>query len=261
MNSIHSFDVSIILPSLALNEVSLARACESVDLASQNLTAQLILVVPADIAINYLPILKNVSLKILKDNQKGIYEAFNLGLREAEGKYICFMGDDDFITKDSLVKRAQHLSSTDAEAVYGNSIFVERVRKFDHPSNSNVLERWWEDLLPIQHAAFMYRRECFNNSPFKTNLWFMDLKICSDYEWQSRFIKGNPRIDHLPIDVVYIGLSGISNSRKFRVQFEALFIALINKPHNVSLFLVLNTWLKRLFSRFLIHFKWVKKGD
>ncbi len=74
---------------------------------------------------------KDDRIKFFKFGEnKGACEAFNYGLRNAEGKYICYLGADDVFLEDKIEKQVEFLENhKEIAAVFGYPIFIDEKGK------------------------------------------------------------------------------------------------------------------------------------
>jgi glycosyltransferase involved in cell wall biosynthesis len=255
-------DVSIITPTLGADQEQLIRCVNSVEKQKGIITIEHVLIVPENTDLKFLPQPKNFTRRIVTEDMPGVYGAFNLGLEIARGENICFLGDDDFLDPDALYDRLNHLKSTCSDAIYTD--VSNPIQDRFHPSALAEFDvhHWSRNLLPIQHASFLFRTELFSSfGRFKHRIGPVKLHICSDYEWLSRIISHERKISYLSKATVYVGRSGISNRRSFRIQFEGLAIAVIRTEGIGLKIKVIRIWLARFFLRVRDKGKHVAKFD
>lgn len=70
---------------------------------------------------------KGRTINILSDNDKGIYDAMNQGVKAATGDVIGILNSDDFYTSDDVLSRVaeEFANNPKLEAVYGDIHFVK----------------------------------------------------------------------------------------------------------------------------------------
>lgn len=65
------------------------------------------------------------NLVINSEKDKGLYDAFNKGIKKAKGKYIAFLGSDDlYAGNDVISKMVNKLEENQADWVYGDTYYV-----------------------------------------------------------------------------------------------------------------------------------------
>lgn len=78
----------------------------------------------SDFADDYLKY-SNVSYRIIKKKNGGVSSARNLGIEEAEGKYIMFLDSDDYIDKDMLTDLYNKAIERNYDCVYSAYVFED----------------------------------------------------------------------------------------------------------------------------------------
>lgn len=162
---------------------------------------------------------------------RGIYDAWNKGLREAQGEWICFLGADDEILPGAVTAymalAARHL---DAE-------YISSKVKWVHPDgySRTVGKPWkWRQFsryMCTAHVGSMHRRSLF------TRLGNYDLsyRIVADYELLLR-ARHDLKAAYMPITTAVMRAGGISDSRTALVeQARAKIIAGGRSPILVAL--------------------------
>jgi len=145
----------------------------------------------------------------------GIYDAWNRGIKLAEGNYLCFIGSDDtFVSAESL-QQLLDLTSSSAELI--------TCRNSYYSSDGGFLRDWgsaWDwrrmrESMNIAHPGMLVRRDLFN----RFGLYDPSFRICGDYEW---FLRLSPAVRsiHAPISVLNIVQAGVSHTRIGEVYAE-----------------------------------------
>lgn len=151
--------------------------------------------------------------KLISEPDKGLYHAMNKGIALATGDIIGILNADDiYESKDSLSQVIQKFKETDADAVYGNLVYVDAhdiikvIRKWEAGEyKPNAFKMGW---MP-PHPAFFTKKNIYSTfGNFNT-----ELKIAADYELMLRLIhKNNIKLSYLSKTIVRMRIGGISNS-------------------------------------------------
>jgi glycosyltransferase involved in cell wall biosynthesis len=144
---------------------------------------------------------------------RGIAQAFNLGLEQASGDWLLFLNADDFLMDDAAVSRLvpflrQH---SDADVVYGQAEIILSGKEVQAFPFSRVLGRSWSwpifrlfNFLPHQ-SAFTNRRYFGKVGKFDENC-----SISVDYEHYLRGGK-NLKAVFVPFMISKMRLGGVSH--------------------------------------------------
>lgn len=146
----------------------------------------------------------------VSEPDKGVYDAFNKGIKLSTGDVIGFLNSDDFYANDTVIERVvnKFLESC-ADGVYGDLVYIN--------SHGKVVRYWKaggykKDLLKKgwmpPHPTFFLKREIYN----KYGLYRTDMKISADYDMCLRLLwKADIRIAYLPEVLVIMEKGGLSN--------------------------------------------------
>lgn len=75
-----------------------------------------------------LDLIKKVATKstVVSEPDKGIYDAFNKGVKKAQGDYIVFLNSDDYFTDENSISCSmKYLTSSNADFSYSDCYFVD----------------------------------------------------------------------------------------------------------------------------------------
>ena len=150
------------------------------------------------------------NIKLISENDNGVYDAMNKGIFVANGDYIIFMNSGDcFVTDDTIEKMVSNFEN-DYDILYGNSIILQN-RKSVIKKYTNSSFKLFAYLLSgnmICHQAMFVKKELLLNNPFDVNY-----KICADKDFLIKMIKNKKNLHWVDINVVlYNGIDGISSS-------------------------------------------------
>ena len=135
----------------------------------------------------------------VSESDKGISDAFNKGVLAASGSVILFLGSDDYLHDNSVLKRvaSEMKNLKKPYFFYGNLNYVyeDKVKPICRNYNFRKFRRY--DCLP--HQAMFLDRFFFD----KYGLFDLNYKYAMDYEHTARFIR-----DYQPeyIDVMISGM-------------------------------------------------------
>ena len=153
-------------------------------------------------------------LKWISEEDSGLYDAMNKGIRMATGHVVGILNSDDFFTQNDIIERVVNEFRVEAEldAVYGDVHFVnpDNLDKCIRYYSSKVFRRKLMRLgfMPA-HPSFYLKRECFE----KFGFYKTDYKIAADFEFLLRIIyRGNIVIKYLSLDMVVMRTGGASTS-------------------------------------------------
>ena len=149
--------------------------------------------------------------KIISEPDKGVYDAFNKGLKLATGDIIGFLNADDvFFNENSVQEIANAFSNTETDIVYGNLDYVNKEGKvirnwISGPYEKGLVKKAW---MPA-HPTFYCKKEVYD----RLGGYNDSFKIAGDFELCLRFLEINqvPSF-YLNKKLVKMLVGGISNS-------------------------------------------------
>ena len=149
---------------------------------------------------------------------KGIYDAWNKGLAEARGEWICFIGADDELLPGT-VTAYMHLAKLHPEAEYLSSQI-----RYVHPSgyiNPGHGRAWsWPAFaraMYVAHPASMHRRDLYE----RLGTYDTSYRSAADYELLLR-ARGTLRAAYMPEVTAVMRAGGVSdNSSALQEAYRA----------------------------------------
>ena len=195
----------------------------------------------------------------LSENDQGISDAFNKGIKLSNGSAIMFLNSGDILLDKTYPKRALSIleNNLDIDFVHADEIYNDthigsyikkplRTKKQNNPSIGRGM--------PYRHQTMIIRKTLFK----KIGLFNIKL-ITMDYEWICRweltsgiayYLEGEP--------VVQMDGSGVSARKEWKVVWEAIKIVRTHFPKdiltNLSLFKrILFFWGRELLNLLRLH--------
>lgn len=237
------------------NKATIANAIESV--LSQNYDDIEYIIIDGKSTDGTLDVINHYSSrisKIVSENDKGIYDAMNKGLRLATGDVIGILNSDDFYANNSILNEvmSQFNKDHDLDILYGDLVYVKPddvnklVRKWkSKPYNSNFFEN---GDVPPHPSLFVSSRVYKEAGHFN-----LKYRLASDYEFMLRiFKKFNFKIKYLPIVFVNMRLGGATNKNLKNIIKGNAEILSSWKDNGYSIPLLLIP--KRIFKRLIQFF-------
>ncbi len=136
----------------------------------------------------------NHIVRIISEQDKGIYDAMNKGIKMATGDYICFLNAGDWLPDSNTTQEIADAinnatkGSTMPAVVYGDTDIVDEqgnhlCRRTKRPP---VVLNWqsFKDGMTVCHQAFYARTDIAQQTPFN-----MRYKYSADFDWCIRIMK------------------------------------------------------------------------
>ena len=149
--------------------------------------------------------------KILSEPDKGVYDAFNKGIKLATGDVIGFLNaDDTFYNENSIQDIVDAFSNNETDIVYGNLDYVNEESKvirnwISRPYEKGLVKKAW---MPA-HPSFYCKKEVYD----RLGGYNDSFKIAGDFELCLRFLEVNQVSSYyLNKKLVKMLVGGISNS-------------------------------------------------
>ena len=151
------------------------------------------------------------SIKIISEQDNGVYDAFNKGLKLATGEIIGFLNSDDvFYNENSIQDIVDAFSNNETDIVYGNLDYVNKEGKvirnwISRPYEKGLVKKAW---MPA-HPTFYCKKEVYDHLGGYND----SFKIAGDFELCLRFLEVNKVSSYyLNKKLVKMLVGGISNS-------------------------------------------------
>tara|TARA_B110000027_G_C16122355_1_gene304043 strand:- start:5873 stop:6643 length:771 start_codon:yes stop_codon:yes gene_type:complete len=189
-----------------------------------------------DQTINKIKKLDHQNIRIISEKDKGIYDAINKGIDMAKGDIISILHSDDFYyDKSVLLNVTNAFNQFSVDAVYGNLIYVEKLRP-------DKILRFWKskqfeknDFFKGQtppHPSFFVKKDLYK----KLGNYKVNLGNSSDFELMYRFLEKNS-IKNKHIDKIFVSMryGGASNNSIYGILKQNLVIInILNINFNIK---------------------------
>lgn len=163
-----------------------------------------------------LDIIENYKDKIdffVSEEDDGIYDAMNKGIRQATGDIVGILNSDDFYPNNTVISDVVDVFRKDnCDSLYGDLVYVKL-------SNAKNIVRYWKAgifsqlklkrgwMLP--HPTFFVKKSIYD----RFGLYNTELRSAADYEMILRLLyKYSITVSYIPIILVKMSIGGTSNA-------------------------------------------------
>lgn len=161
----------------------------------------------------------NVVDKWLSEPDKGIYDAWNKGIKLASGRWVMFVGADDGLLPNVLPKYVEFAKNIgdDVDLITAKAEFVDLKGKLIKIIGEPFIWDNYRYNMNISHGSTLHNRRLFD----EVGMYSLKYHICADYEMFMR--KGNATKSEFYDNVVFrFAIGGASFS--FACQKETFLI-------------------------------------
>lgn len=162
----------------------------------------------------------------ISEKDKGISDAFNKGIRCAQGEIIGMINADDWYDPDCIASVMEHFSK--ADILYGNQQFWNNGEKTHLfiPNEPAMLEKE----MVLNHPAVFVKRNAYQ----QFGLYREDFRYAMDYELLLRFWKHGVPFFHIDSVLSNMRYEGVSDRYWYRALIDTLRAKLVNGENAIS---------------------------
>lgn len=150
---------------------------------------------------------------MISEEDEGIYDAWNKGIRQATGQWIQFIGADDIMLDGAIAAELGRLQANDTsnlDIITGKAIMINREGKVIKCLSEPYCYDHFIYRMDFAHGATLHNRCLFEEQ----GLFDPRFKICGDYELLLRKPLKSGFIDADLIQIMYGGVSTTLAARK-----------------------------------------------
>tara|TARA_B100000963_G_C22578709_1_gene649784 strand:- start:564 stop:1295 length:732 start_codon:yes stop_codon:yes gene_type:complete len=150
-------------------------------------------------------------------NDKGIYDAMNIGIKKSKGDYLIFLNSGDEFYNDKILHKTNKIIKKVKKKIFYGYTYLKETKKFIYPKNlKNTFE------IPYCHQSIFIKRDIIKKYPF--NIYF---KYAADYDQFYKLKKYS--FNYLNFCISKISRDGVTNKYQ-NLTFKEYFY--INKKNN-----------------------------
>ncbi len=177
---------------------------------------------------------KRVALAV-SEPDKGIYDAYNKGLKLVTGDIIGFLNSDDFYcTPDAIARIAKAFEDPAIDACYGDLVYVDQI-------DTNKIVRHWKSR-PYRESLFrkafvpahptLFLRKSFYD---RVGGYDLDYRLAADYEFMLRIFNDyHARSVYIPEILVKMRVGGATGASMDAIVKQNREIMRALAKHNVK---------------------------
>ena len=182
-------------------------------------------------------------LKYISEPDKGIYDAFNKGIRMSKGKYVWIVNSDDYIEPNALDELATittTYSKEDAPVISAAMNFVTANKNTVMKSSVKRVEHAYKtDTMGITHPATLIPKMTYEVVGYYDDQY----RIIGDMDWFHRAYSKDTPIIFIDNVITNMTCGGVSTQYNFKRSYR-------DRKH------YLNKHYKNLFTRYISLIRW-----
>lgn len=173
--------------------------------------------------------------RAVSEPDKGIYDAYNRGLRLATGEVIGFINSDDFYCSDNVIAQvAEAFEDPEIEAVYADLVYV------DQKDTSKILRHWRGRQLDDRqlrrgfvpaHPTLFLRRSVYD----KAGEFDLNYRLAADHEFMLRILYTHKvKARYVPRIWVRMRVGGATGASLANIKKQNKEIRDAQRQHGIS---------------------------
>ncbi len=151
---------------------------------------------------------KEFPFAFYSEKDDGIYDAMNLGISKAKGKYILFLNAGDQLADDSVLEKIAPYASKNPDFIYGDALEPLQGDKYHYKKSRRYKDLKWGMI--THHQSMFYNRLTIRDNKLHYSLLY---KIAADYDFTIRYLKISKKSMYFPHAVCIFEQGGISQQQ------------------------------------------------
>ena len=175
-------------------------------------------------------------MKWYSEPDKGIYDAFNKGIRLAKGEYVWIVNSDDYMEPNALSVLGNYICSqkTKPEVISAAMNFINMQGEISRVAKSNQKQAdycYKTNGMGVTHPATIVAKSVYS----QYGLYDDEFKICGDIDWFFRIYKSGVKICFIDDIVTNMTEGGVSTTFNLKKMAKDRRRLLKKRYHNFLL--------------------------
>jgi len=164
------------------------------------------------------------------EEDKGIYDAMNKGIGNANGKFVNFLNAGDVFINSGICKLfAEEMLKKDFNVIYGDVIAQSDMDKSEILVKAKPLNKIWTGMIFSHQSAFI-KISNLKETPFD-----LKFKIVADFNQILSLYLNNKIFLYMPIAVSKVLIGGVSYSKP-KTIIEKVKVIHAHKPYSLYIY-------------------------
>lgn len=148
-------------------------------------------------------------IKFHQQSDRGIYDAMNLAIDKAIGKYIIFLGAGDSLFDGSVLSTVErHIKENNSPDIIYGYVMTKKTGEDDLAKYDNRLDFWYTvKFRPVCHQAIFAKTSLFSEKKFD-----ISYEVVADQDWMLSMLKTGKNIQYIDAPISVYMLDGMSSS-------------------------------------------------
>lgn len=164
----------------------------------------------------------------ISEKDKGISDAFNKGIKYAQGDFVGLINADDELLLETNKVLNENVEEN-VDVLYGNCLWIDEIHgiEYERKAVPRKLKNIRYEMVVIHPSTFI--KKCTYE---KYGLYRIDYKHCMDEELLTRLYEGGAKFKYINNQLTIFRAGGISDSEINKTLNEGLKLALERRPAN-----------------------------
>lgn len=147
---------------------------------------------------------RGIPFLINSQRDRGIYDAMNIAMQEAQGEWIIYMNAGDYFADGTVLSRViRNANFETADIVYGDVILRDNnLYMYQKARNLDNLRFG----MPFCHQSAFTRKTLLRDVPFS-----LEYRICSDYLFYLKAYLAGKEFAYIPMAISVFDVNGLSS--------------------------------------------------
>lgn len=162
--------------------------------------------------------------RYISEPDEGIFDAFNKGWKQSNGKWIYYLGSDDSLNKEAFEK-IDFNNADEYDVIYGNIaiVFPNGTIKFVHPLSPDKLKY----LMFANHQSILTKKEKVEGM----GGFNIQYSISADFDLMQRIYLSGSKFKYIDVCIATFSYAGLSSMQSEKKKKDHYLIIKNNKAN------------------------------